>query len=239
MTLTEDELRAVLRAQVRAHRPDRAAILDRVTGTATRDRAARRRAPRVRIAGATAAVAAVIGGGGFAQWALAGGTGPDRPAPPPPSSFPTVPPSSPPPRPSHQPGRPASAAPAATPVLRAAGTVEVGGRTRASGVVTIRATGRLTALRVTIRVAKTPGLVARDGSQQVPGASVTSDVTEEAGAVVYHFTLSSKDTLGPGTYTFFARYTFPAGGRDAGADTYSADATGGSGTSVRVSGTFG
>jgi cytoskeletal protein RodZ len=249
--LTDDELRAVLRAEAAAHRPDRVSILSRVTQTAMRNEAARRRAPRVRIAGAAAAVAAVIGGGGFAQWALAGGTGSNRPTPPPPPSSVSAAPSSSPSaspapektsaKPQRPPSRPASpsANPSTPGPLRADGSVDVGGKTQASSVVTIKTSESLTALRVTIRVARTPGLVARGGSQQVPGASVNSSVTDEAGALVYHFTLSSGDTLEPGTYTFSARYTYAEGGRDAGADTYSADATSGSGAALTVGGDFG
>ncbi|BCY05095.1 hypothetical protein L3i22_001830 [Actinoplanes sp. L3-i22] len=247
--LTDDELRALLRTEAGAHQPDRLAILSRVTQTAMRNEAARRRAPRVRIAGAAAAVAAVIGGGGFAQWALAGGTGSNRPTPPPPpvvtaSVAPAVTASAA-PRPStttksHRPSPPASpsASVAAQSPLWADGSVDVGGKTQASSVVTIKASEPLTALQVTIRVAKTPELVGRGGSQQVPGASVNSSVTDENGALVYRFTLSSGDTLEPGTYTFFARYTYAEGGRDAGADTYAVAATSGSGAALTVSGTF-
>ncbi|WIM96726.1 hypothetical protein ACTOB_000187 [Actinoplanes oblitus] len=253
MTLTEDELRAVLRAEAAAHTPDRAAILSRVTGTAMRNQAARRRGPRIRIAGAAAAVAAVVGGGGFAQWALAG-MGAERPTPPPvpvvtasvapavtetarPAPSPSRSPSSPPA--THRPTR--SRTPGASPAtaLWSDGSVDVGGKTQASSVVTIKTTERLTALSVTIRLARTTGLVSRGGSQQVPGASVTSDVTEEADALVYRFTLSSGDTLAPGTYTFFARYTYAPGGRDAGADTYAATATSGNGAALKAGGAFG
>ncbi|GIF15033.1 hypothetical protein [Actinoplanes teichomyceticus] len=272
MTLTEDELRAVLRAEAAAHRPDRVAILDRITQTAMRNGGAGGRAPRIRIAGAAAAVAAVLGGGGFAQWALAGGPGDDRPVPPPPpvttsvgpavtesaspaaSASPSRAPSSPagrspgarrssrsgsPPATTTSTATNPAAEPARTASLWSDGSVDVGGDTQASSVVTLRTTEKLTALQVTIRVARTAGLTSRGSSQQVPGASVDSSVTEEGDVLVHHFTLSSGDTLDPGTYTFFARYTYPAGGRDAGADRYSATATGGSGATLSASGAFG
>ncbi|MFI1994696.1 hypothetical protein [Actinoplanes sp. NPDC020271] len=256
MMLTDDELRAVLRAEAAAHQPDRAVILNRVTRSAMRTEAARRRAPRVRIAGAAAAVAAVIGGGGFAQWALAGGTGSSRPTPPPPPVTTTVTtPATPQPSASSSPkpsrtssspkshrspsAPPSSAAPAGTSPLWADGSVDVGGKTQASSVVTIKTSESLTALDVTIRLAETAELTSRGGSQQVPGASVNSSVTEEAGVLVYHFTLSSGDTIAPGTYTFFARYTYASGGRDAGADTYAVSATSGSGAALTAGGAFG
>jgi hypothetical protein len=250
--LTEDELRAVLRAEVAAHQPDRAAILNRVSQTAMRNEAARTRGSRARIAGAAVAVAAVFGGGGFAQWALAGGTGINRPVPPPPSTIttpvtpavtvtasPKVSPSSTSPQTHRPPGRSVSPSAAGTPALWSDGSVDVGGKTQASSVVTIKTGETLTALEVTIRVARTAGLVSRGGSQQVPGASVNGSVTEEPGALVYHFTLSSEDNLDPGTYTFSARYTHASGGRDAGADTYEATATSGSGAPLSASGAFG
>lgn len=106
-------------------------------------------------------------------------------------------------------------------------------------MVTIRTTQRLTALDVTIRVARTPELVSRGGSEQVPGASVTSTVTAEADALVYRFQLSSGDTLDPGTYVFYARYTFAEGGRDARADAYAATAVTESGATVNVTGSLG
>ncbi|GAA4595963.1 hypothetical protein BJY16_001860 [Actinoplanes octamycinicus] len=242
MTLTEDELRAVLRAEAAAHTPDRIAILNRVTGTAVRTEAARGRRPRIRIAGAAVAVAAVVGGGGFAQWALAG-MGEERPAPPPPpttttSVAPAVTETAAPVKTRRPTRSKAPATPPASP-LWSDGSVDVGGKRQASSVVTIKTGERLTALTVTIRLARTPELVSRGGSQQVPGASVTSDVTEEGGALVYRFTLSSGDTLEPGTYTFVARYTYAPGGRDARADTYAAAATSGNGTPLTVGGDFG
>ncbi|BCJ43816.1 hypothetical protein GCM10010168_91410 [Actinoplanes ianthinogenes] len=255
MKLTEDELRAVLRAEAAAHTPDRVAILSRVTETAMRTEAARGRGPRIRIAGAAVAVAAVVGGGGFAQWALAG-MGDERPTlPPPPAVTASVAPAvtetaepAPAPSLSLSPSRPSSSrrptrskTPSAPPAgaLWSDGSVDVGGKTQASSVVTIKTTERLTALTVTIRLVRTDRLAGRGGSQQVPGASVNSAVIEEADALVYRFTLSSGDTLEPGTYTFFARYTYAEGGRDAGADTYAATATSANGAALNAGGAFG
>ncbi|MEU4694606.1 hypothetical protein [Actinoplanes sp. NPDC023714] len=279
MRLIEDDLRAALRAESVRHRPDREAMLDRITQTAMRNQFARHRkvTPRLRISGAAVAVAAVLGGGGFAQWALAGdGTPPPiPPAPPAPSvSVPASPSpsgepspsraSSPPARtstatstspsparsPRSAPASPSSpppaagAAPADTPEdttasgpLWSDGSVDASGA-QGTGVVTIKTTERLTALDVTIRVARTPELVSRGGSRQVPGASVTTTVTEEPDAIVYRFVLSSGDTADPGTYAFHARYTYAEGGRDAGDDVYAATAVTESGATVTVSGAF-
>ncbi|MEU4559156.1 hypothetical protein AB0F72_12285 [Actinoplanes sp. NPDC023936] len=275
MRLIDDELRAALRAEAVRHRPDREMMLDRITQTAMRNQFARHRAvPRLRISGAAVAVAAVLGGGGFAQWALAGDDVPP-PVPPAPAVSVPVAPSAPPspsislspslspsssapatagptakspsPRrstPSDAPATSVSPATAGTtdPAVRGPlwsdGSIDASGA-QGTGVVTIRTTERLTALDVTIRVARTPELVSRGGSEQVPGASVTSTVVEESDALVYRFELSSGDTLDPGTYVFYARYTYAEGGRDAAGDGYAATAvTQGSGT-VNVSGSFG
>lgn len=254
MTLIESELRAALRAEAAAHRPDREAMLDRITQTAMRNHGAKARpGPRLRITGAAVAVAAVLGGGGFAQWAVAGDDAPQpEPTPtvvvsvsPAPSvapslsaTGPTVKPSrsqrSRPPSPSVSTGGTTTAQGA----LWSDGSVATDGDSQASSVVTVRTSERLTALDVTIRLQRTDGLVARGGSQQVPGASVTSTVTEDPEAYVYRFVLSSGDTLDPGTYTFYARYTYPEGGRDAGGDTYAAAAATEGGAAPKVNGDF-
>ncbi|WP_328464317.1 hypothetical protein OHA21_40460 [Actinoplanes sp. NBC_00393] len=262
MTLIEPELRAALRAEAAAHRPDREAMLDRITQTAMRNHLAKRKpAPRIRVAGAAVAVAAVLGGGGFAQWALAGDTEP-RPQPvqptvsvpvtpspsePAPTATPTTPPSVSSTRttanPSPSRSRPAPPSPSSAPAtastpLKADGSIAPDSDSQGSSVVTVRTTERLTALEVTVRVTRTPELVSRGGSQQVPGASVTSTVAEEADALVYRFVLSSGDTMEPGTYTFAARYTHAEGGRNADADAYAVVATTASGATVPVSGEF-
>ena len=276
MTLMDDELRAVLRAEAATHRPGREAMLDRITRTAMRAHLAERSpAPRLRAGGAAVAVAAVLGAGGFAQWALAGDGSPrPEPASVPAVSVPAVPsPSTPAPVPSAAPPssaspsagstRPAtprrtsrSAAPPAAPASSAVPASPSGGPTargplwsdgsidpesgdtQGSSVVTVRTAERLTALEVTIGVTRTPGIVSRGGSQQVPGASVTSTVTEEADALTYRFVLSSGDVVEPGTYVFYARYRYAEGGRDASADSYGAVATTAGGAGVTVSGDF-
>ncbi|BEL10422.1 hypothetical protein Q0Z83_086130 [Actinoplanes sichuanensis] len=259
MTLIESELRAALRAEAAAHRPDREAMLDRITRAAMHNRTARNRpGPRLKITGAAVAVAAVLGGGGFAQWAVAGDDAP-RPeptptvvisvsptpsvAPSPSATGPTAKSSSRAPR-SRPPSRSSSPSPSiggpttAQGALWSDGSVAPDGDSQASSVVTVTTSERLIALDVTIRLNRTDGLTARGGSQQVPGASVTSTVTEEPSAFVYRFVLSSGDTLEPGTYTFYARYTYPEGGRDAGGDGYAAAATTEGGAAPKVNGDF-
>ncbi|MBB4736673.1 hypothetical protein BJY16_000132 [Actinoplanes octamycinicus] len=112
------------------------------------------------------------------------------------------------------------------------------GDTQGAGVITLKSTEKLTALTVTVRVAKTPGLTSRGGTKSVPGASVTSAVTDRPDALLYTFTLASADEIAPGTYTFTAKYSYPAGGRNAGGDTYEAVATTAAGQSLDVYGNF-
>ncbi|GLY05774.1 MULTISPECIES: hypothetical protein [Actinoplanes] len=263
MTLIEPELRAALRAEAAAHRPDREAMLNRITRQTMRTAAVRDRpAPRLKIAGAAVAVAAILGGGGIAQWSLAG-DGEPRPAPRPPSvvlpvtpspdvtvSSPAVPDGSPSATSRRSRSRPpASAGPTSPSAVPDVATTERGpvwsdgsvdaGDSQGSSVVTLKTTERLSTLEVTIRVARTPELVSRGGSRQVPGASVTTAVTEEPDALVYRFVLSSGDVLEPGTYVFYARYTHAAGGRDAGADAYAAVAGTDADGTVTVAGAFG
>ncbi|GLY05565.1 MULTISPECIES: hypothetical protein [Actinoplanes] len=85
MRLSDDELRAALRAEADGHQPDRSAMLQRITAAAMTDparttashRHTPRRSPRMRLAAVGAAVAALFAGGGVANWALAGNN--DRP----------------------------------------------------------------------------------------------------------------------------------------------------------------
>ncbi|MBB2942534.1 cytoskeletal protein RodZ [Actinoplanes lutulentus] len=91
MRLSDDELRAALRAEAAGHEPDREAMLDRIAMSATAQPVTRRRAaghaprrgPKVRMAAAATAVVALFAGGGFANWALAGSNDAAPPAPAP------------------------------------------------------------------------------------------------------------------------------------------------------------
>jgi hypothetical protein len=299
MRSSEEELRTVLRAEAAAHRPDREAMLARITATAMSEPGAvraRERSPRLRLA-FVGALVAIFGGGAFAaQWALAGSTDNDQAATPATASAAEGPASAgaASPSPAASAGSPAAgsapgssaAGPAAGPSAgpSAAGSanphgpkpgntatpmtastsaapgltkgqpgftrVEQGplwsdgsidpdsGDIQGAGVITLKTGEKLTALTVTVRVVKTPGLTSRGGAKSVPGASVSSGVTEQSGALVYTFTLASADEIAPGTYTFTAKYTYPAGGRNAGGDTYEAVATTASGQSLDVYGNF-
>ncbi|WIM95171.1 hypothetical protein ACTOB_007245 [Actinoplanes oblitus] len=281
MRPSDEQLRAALKAEAAAHRPDREAMLARITSTAMNTPVPPRRSgSRLRLA-VVGALVALFGGGGFAaQWALAGATDNDQAVPvvstpatvsPPPSASPGVSVSSTPtgkPARTTDPATPATTAPAtattgpattsptrapsAAPAKGQPGYTRVeqgplwsdgsidpdSGDTQGAGVITLKSAERLTALTVTVRVAKTPGLTSRGGTKSVPGASVTSTVTERPDALLYTFTLASADEIAPGTYTFTARYSYDPGGRDAGGDTYEAVATTASGQSLDVYGNF-
>ncbi|MEU4688164.1 hypothetical protein [Actinoplanes sp. NPDC023714] len=253
MRLSDDELRAALRAEADAHRPDREAMLDRITMAATGEPVTRRRAPqrgsRIRTAAAAAAVAALFAGGGVANWALAGDddTPPPTPSVTTPPAIPSAAPSSAAPSPASPkspsrkpaprttaPEEPRTKAPEEDPTpLRADGSVVDG-----SSVVTLTTTEELTALDVVIRVARTEGFAPRGATKRTPGGSVTTSVTEQGDVFLYRFVLSSADTLAPGEYTFTAKYTHPGEGRDAGADTYEATASTASSPDLSVRGDF-
>ncbi|MFI5937298.1 hypothetical protein [Actinoplanes sp. NPDC051494] len=265
MRLTEETVRAAVRAEATGYRPDRDAMLDRVTRTVLRDEVAGKRSPvRLRMAGAAVAMTALLGGGGIAQWALAA-DGDGQPVPPPPVvtaspsptvTAPVVPDTSSPapdttssstPRPSRTTSPslspPAATTGQATPAgpapITADGSVDpTNGDTQGNSVVTFTTTERLTAFQVEIKVTRTPELASRGGSRQVPGASVTTSVSEEPDALIYRFEMSSGDSVGPGTYTFFARYTYASGGRDATGDAYAITAVTESGARVNVPGDF-
>ncbi|GIE26969.1 hypothetical protein Ait01nite_000140 [Actinoplanes italicus] len=255
MKFSDDQLRSALRSEAATHRPDRDAMLDRITTAAMQDTGHRRRGPRVRVAAAVAAVVVVFGGGGVGTWALAGGDDREEAAPAPTAAPVTTAPSpvntdpvsltpttpattKPTPARTTPSSRPTTAKPSPTPTRGRPGNTRVeqgplwsdgsvdpdSGDTQGASIVTLKTTAELTSLEVVIRVARTDGLASRGGTKQTPGASVTTRVDEEPGAYLYRFTLSSADTLAPGTYTFTAKYTYPSGGRDAGGDTYEATA---------------
>ncbi|WP_306210428.1 COG1361 family protein [Actinoplanes sp. RD1] len=217
MRLAEDEVRRALRALAAAHVPDREAMLDRFTRTALRDEPVlRRSSARMRAAGAAVAVTALLGGGGLAQWSFAGNQETDlEPVLPPVVTTPATP------------------EPSQTRPLWTDGSVVKG-----SSVITVKTSARLDALVVTVRLRRTAGLTARSGSHRVPGASVTTTVTERDDALVYRFVMSPADSVPPGTYTFSARYRTAAGGRDATGDTYEVQVTTSGGTDLEVSDDF-
>jgi hypothetical protein len=246
-TPREDRLRAELRREAAAHTPDRAAMLNRIAA-ARAHRAPRLRA--LRLAVAALAVAAVLGAGGVARWALSGDHHSPVAAPEPTSSAP--PSSAPPSSSSPSSAPPSSAPPSSVPAgavrghpgdtkvekgsLWSDGSVDPASTAAAArSVVTLKASAALTRLDLTIRVAQTPGLTSTGATA---AGDFTTTVTHTPGAVLYRFVLRPGVRLTSGTYTFAARYSHAAGGRDAGGDTYEAFAADATHRSPHVYGNF-
>ena len=248
--MTDDDLRARLRAAAAEHTPDRTVILNRIA----ENRATGRRpgGQAWRLAGAGLAVASVLGIGGVARWALGDGDRPDTPAPVATAAAPTIAPPSPAVTPSSSPTVTPSKRVTKTPPTKPSKTagVEQGplwsdgsidpDSTATLGLsdITLKLRAPITALDVSVRVALTPGLADQGAVHDVTVAKIDSTVLHEPDALVYHFKLHPGATLPPGTYVFTAKYAHRAGGRDAGADSYRAQATAAGGVELDVHGDF-
>jgi hypothetical protein len=88
-------------------------------------------------------------------------------------------------------------------------------------------TEQITALDVTLRVARTAGVVDTGHWSTIPTELITTGVTTTDRELVYRFTLNAGATLAPGSYTFAAQYNHEAGNRSVSADTYAATAKAG------------
>jgi hypothetical protein len=245
--LSEHELRATLCWIAAEHQPDRAAMLSRVAqhraGAPVTERQPAGQA--LRLAGSALAVATVLGVGGAARWALADGSepgvvpvapptatgstaAPSRTTVAPPTAAPATGRSRSPKPPAPRPGTdlppPKSAA---EDLLRADGSVDPNtDDTEGRSDVTLKVREPLRALRLTVRVAPTPGLTDQGGTHDAAEGKINTSVVREQETLVYHFDLAGGATLGPGTYVFTARYAYDnEGGRDAGDDTYAVTAT--------------
>ena len=251
----EEALHAELRAVAASHTPDRTAMLNRIAA----NRAGRRspRARMLRLAGSGLAVATVLGLGGVARWALADSPPPAIALSPSPSPAPSLSPS-PPPSLSPSPSRSPSTAPSSPQPRQTASAAVVRGHPGDTQVekgsvwsdgsvdpastgrsnVTIKASAGLTALDLTIRVVRTPGLADQGAEHNVTTGGITATVERRGDAVLYHFVLGAGATLPAGTYVFSARYSYASGRRDAGDDTYEAFGTDAAGKRIHVYGNF-
>jgi hypothetical protein len=249
--MSSDRIRAALRAEAAAHRPDRAAILARIErGQDAVDPA---RAPRidqrraaVRMAGIGMTVAAVIGLSVAVTWAAVGTDvlrmPSSRPttAPAPASSSPRAvqmpdaasrAPSEP-----HAPrssGTHAPRSPAASPsskgapqdLLRSSGAIDAQSHdywTQSS--VTVVTSKTVTALEVTVRIADSPNLASTGAWSSVLAEFLVTAIERQPDALVYRFTLKPGVTLAPASYVFAVQYNH-ASGRDRSRDTYHVVAT--------------
>ncbi|MFC6062970.1 hypothetical protein [Streptomyces ochraceiscleroticus] len=211
-----DDLRRRLREAAAAHRPDRERMIARVERGMTAagqpvPRRPGRAAPWLRVAGATAAVAAVLAAGGYGASAVLHGR--DRPvgAAPPAHS---APPSG--PRTEDGP-------------LWSDGSVDPHSNDFwAQSNVTLKNAEPLTSLTVELRIARTGGVASTGAWRTLPEGDFTFRADTEDGFLVYRWRLKPGRTVPAGTHVFAGQYDHARGGRDAGADTYAATARFGS-----------
>ncbi|MFF7471320.1 hypothetical protein [Streptomyces sp. NPDC008092] len=266
-----DELRARLHEAAEAHEPDRARILARVErGMAAQARPNHRATLPpvfgwVRVVSATAAVAAVLGVGGYAVASAVKDpptektvavsptplSSPDATSRPP--SRPAAPPAS--GAPSKAASPKASATPSSTPKASATPAAPVAkGETDgplwsdgsvdphsndfwAQSDVTLKTSGQLTALTVRLKVAQTGGVTDAGAWRSLPETDFTQSVAEQNGFLVYTWTLKPDSKVAVGEWVFAGQYNHQQGGRDAKNDTYTITGTA-AGKQYAVTGNF-
>ncbi|MGW7241333.1 hypothetical protein [Streptomyces sp. NPDC054804] len=249
-----DELRARLHETAEEHEPDRARILARVErGMAAQGRPGHRATLPplfgwVRVVSATAAVAAVLGVGGYAVASAvkdpptektvavsptpaaspdATSRPPYQPALPP---SPSAPPKSSSPTAGSTPSATAKAS--ATPTAPAAegetdgplwsdGSVDPHSNDFwAQSDITLKTSAQLTALTVRLKVAQTGGVSNAGAWRSLPETDFTQSVTEQDGYLVYTWTLKPGSRVAVGEWVFAGQYNHEQGDRDAKGDSY-------------------
>ncbi|MFR0356597.1 hypothetical protein [Streptomyces sediminimaris] len=255
-----DELRARLRQAAGAHRPDRAGMLARIErGMGEYGRAGHRRTPRpvrdwARVAGAAAAVVAMLTAGGYAvASAVRDGTPARR------QTVAVSPTAAPAPRvdPTPAPGRTpgphadASGTPAPGPTVSApSATGETDGPLWSDGSVdphgndfwaqsdlTLRTGARLTSLTVRLRIAQTGGVSSTGAWRTLPERDFDLTIGERDGFLVYTWVLKEGRTVPAGEWVFAGQYDHRRGGRDDRDDRYTVEAAA-DGTRWAVGGGF-
>ncbi|MFJ1756635.1 hypothetical protein [Kitasatospora sp. NPDC088134] len=103
--------------------------------------------------------------------------------------------------------------------------------------LTLRTTQPLAALAVEVRIAQTGGVRSTGSWQTLPTDWFTVTVQEQAGALVYRWTLKPGFTVPPGQHVFAAQYNHATGPRNPKDDGYRADASD-SGGALAVWGRF-
>lgn len=247
----ERDVRAALRDEADRHRPDRAAMLNRIA----QGRSAPVRRPADRILVLLRPVAAAVAVAVVLILAVAGvrlsSQGPDRddrqvaaptvtPVPTPATTATATP------KPARTPSRGPKTSPTRTipPDPGRDGFLDSAGRLDphsndgwSQQHVELETTKTLKAVDVTITVALTPGVVETGRFTTVPTNMVTMTSSRAGKNLVYRFTLLPGYTLAPGRYTFAAQFNHAAGKRPMTADSYRAEATGSAGD-VSVGGGF-
>ncbi|WP_371568306.1 hypothetical protein [Streptomyces canus] len=263
MTMQRDvhgALRARLRDAAEAHEPNREQILARIERGMSEQTRPDHRATRppvygwVRVVSATAAVACVLGLGGYAvasavrdktpaQTSVAA-TGTPTPSPDA-TSRPPAPPADPTPRTTptreaEKPSGPPSGTPSASTEVQASGAED--GPLWSDGAmdphsnefwaqsdVTVRTSEQLTALTVELRIEQTGGVTTTGAWRSLPEDDFTLTVAEKDGFLVYTWVLKDGRTVPNGEWVFAGQYNHARGGRDAKGDGYTATATAKSG----------
>ncbi|MFH8470106.1 hypothetical protein [Streptomyces sp. NPDC017991] len=234
------ELRFRLRESAGSYEPDRARILARVERGMAGGESAPGPAPRptalgwLRVVGATAAVAGVLAVGGYAvASALQGEAREDQTVAVSPSPAPSPERSSPPASPTAGGGTGTQDGP-----LWSDGSVDPhSNEFWAQSNVTLKTDKQLTALTVVLRVEQTGGVTSAGSWRSAPEDDFAVSVAEKDGFLVYTWTLKPGRTVWPGEWVFAGQYDHDRGGRDAGDDSYTADAQAG-GEERAVAGDF-
>ncbi|PAZ13735.1 hypothetical protein CLM62_22960 [Streptomyces sp. SA15] len=251
-----DELRARLHEAAGAHEPDRARILARIERGMTEQARPDHRATRppvfgwVRVVSATAAVAGVLGVGGYAVASAVKDEVPPQkiavtatptPSPDATSRAPEPPvnpkPSTQEPEPSKSPARtPSTSVTAAPPAsgtedgpLWSDGSVDPHSNDFwAQSNITLKTSEQLASLTVELKVAQTGGVTNAGAWRSLPEDDFTLTVGERDGFLVYTWVLKEGRTVPKGEWVFAGQYNHQRGGRDAKDDAYTATATAGS-----------
>lgn len=254
-----DELRTRLHEAAGEHEPDRARILARIERGMIEQTHADHRATRppvfgwVRVVSATAAVACVLGVGGYAvasavkdenpaQRSVAS-TGTPTPSPDATSRAP-VPPADPTPSSTPQETHEATRSPSPTATATAQPPAAKGNEDGplwsdgsvdphsndfwAQSNLTFKTSEQLTALTVQLKIAQTGGLTNAGAWRSLPEDDFALTVGEQDGFLVYTWVLKEGRTVPKGEWVFAGQYNHERGGRDAKDDTYGASATAGS-----------
>lgn len=216
-----DDLKRALRDAAMAHTPDRARIHARVERgkTAPAPTPSRPRTPWLRVATATAAVAAVLAAAGYTA------TRTPHPEHPPTTSAATPPSVEPPP--------PGDA------LLWTDGAIDPhSNRYWAQSNITFKNRTPLSALTVEVRVAQTGGVADTGNWRSLPEADFKVSVREENNALTYTWTLRPGRTVPTGEHIFAAQYNHAEGGRDARGDRYTITTTTTTAQKATATGTF-
>ncbi|MFI9830430.1 hypothetical protein ACIHIX_22385 [Streptomyces sp. NPDC051913] len=265
-----DELRARLHEAAGQHEPDRARILARIERGMAEQGRPDHRATRppvfgwVRVVSATAAVACVLGIGGYAVASAVKDDSPQQtvattatPEPSPDATSrapirPSAPEPDKTPRTEKPRTTPTSKAPSATatvqPPVTASG--EEDGPLWSDGSVdphsndfwaqsniTLKTSEELTALTVQLKIAQTGGVTSAGAWRSLPEDDFTLTTEEKDGFLVYTWTLKEGRKVAKGEWVFAGQYDHERGGRDAADDSYTATGTAG-GEQLAVKGDF-